>query len=57
MNNLKPFFCFMLGVSATLNAVLFIDYIKKTSENTRLLRKMEAKLERDERVCCPINKT
>ena len=56
MNNLKPFFCFMMGVSITLNGVLLIDYIKKTSENNRLLRKMEAKLD-NERVCCPINKT
>ena len=57
MNNMKPFFFFFLGVSATLNVVLLVDYIKKTTENTRLLRKMEARLERDERVCCPINKT
>ena len=57
MNNLKPMFCFMLGVSVTLNAVLAIDYIKKTAENSRLLKKMEAKLDRDERICCPINKT
>lgn len=57
MNNMKPFFCFMMGVSATLNVVLLVDYIKKTAENNRLLRKMEARLDRDERVCCPINKT
>lgn len=56
MNNLKPFFCFMMGVSATLNAVLIIDYVKKSSENYRLRRKMEEKLDRDERVCCPVNK-
>lgn len=56
MSNLKPFFCFMMGVSATLNAVLVIDYIKKTAENNRLLKKMEAKLDNNERVCCPINK-
>lgn len=56
MNNMKPFFCFVMGVSATLNVVLLVDYIKKTTENTRLIRRMEAKLD-NERICCPINKT
>ena len=43
MNNLKPFFCFMMGVSITLNGVLLIDYIKKTET----MKDMEACSDKD----------